>query len=106
MDGPRTAFFMAMLAKHPRLRVIGVDTLLAPIIEQAGGALVSQGKISGSLLNTLKNKMAYGEGWPFHHHHMHVSMKWWSQGIGNGLFIPSDPPVGCGYRMPGDGDLP
>jgi hypothetical protein len=106
MDVPRSTFFMVALANHPRIRVIGVDKLLAPLIEQQAQTFVSQGVITQTEYNKLMSHMAYGDGWPFHHHHMHVSMKWWSQGIGNGFWVPKDPPVGCGYRMPGDGPLP
>jgi len=106
MDVPRTTFFMVALANHPRIRVIGVDTLLAPLIQQQAQTFKSQGVITQTEYNNLVQHMAYGEGWPFHHHHMHVSMNWWSQGIGNGFWVPKDPPVGCGYRMAGDGPLP
>jgi hypothetical protein len=108
MDVPRTTYFMAMIAKHPRLRVIGVDQLLAPLIEAEAKKQSEAGYYSKSLYQTLVNGLAYGEGWPFHHHHMHVSMRWWSQDASpaNGLVVPVEPPVGCGYRMPGDGPLP
>ena len=106
MDVPRTTFFMVVLSNHPRIRVIGVDTLLAPLIQQQAQTFKNQGVITQTEYNNLIKHMAYGEGWPFHHHHMHVSMKWWSQGVGNGFFVPKDPPVGCGFRMPGDGPLP
>lgn len=106
MDIPRTALFMTILANHPRIRVIGIDTLLAPLVQAGAADLKNQGVITAAQYNKLVAFMAYGEGWPFHHHHMHVSMKWWSQGVGNGYFVPKESPVGCGYRMPGDGPLP
>jgi len=101
MDVPRTAYFMAMLNRHTRMRVIGVDKLLAPLIIAELSRQQEAGWISSTLRTTTVNRMAYGDGWPFHHHHMHVSMWWWSQGGFNQLALP--PRDGCGFRMPGDG---
>lgn len=108
VDLPRTAYFMAMLARHPRLRVIGVDVLLAPLILAEARKLRDAGDITAADYTRLNNSTAYGDGWPFHHHHMHVSMRWWGQDASqpNGLVAFPEPPIGCGYRMPGDGHLP
>jgi hypothetical protein len=105
VDLPRTAYFMAVLARHPRLRVIGVDQLLAPLIQEAARKLRDDGDITSGEYQDLVDSMAYGDGWPFHHHHMHVSMRWWSQDSPqpNGLVAFPEPAVGCGFRMPGDG---
>ncbi len=101
MDVPRTAYFITMLARHPRLRVIGCDTLLAPLIiaeinAQAAAGLYTQAEAAAAI-----NSLAYGDGWPFHHHHIHLSMRWWSQdGSPGGLIAPgAEPPVGCGFRL-------
>jgi hypothetical protein len=26
--------------------------------------------------NAVIDSMAYGDGWPFHHHHIHLSLDW------------------------------
>lgn len=108
MDVPRTTYFMAMLARHPRLRVIGVDKLLAPLIESEAAKQREAGWITQQNYSTLLNRLAYGDGWPFHHHHLHMSMRWWSDdaSMPNGLVAATpEPPVGCGFRLPGDGPL-
>ena len=98
VDLPRTAYFIAKLAESGRFRVAGIDKLIAPLIIEALGDLKNSGAISAALFSKAKNAMAYGDGWPFHHHHIHVSLLWWSQrGHDN------EPPIGCGYRLPGDG---
>ncbi len=105
VDLPRTAYFMAILAQHPRLRVIGVDQLLAPLIEAAAKKLRDDGDITAKMYTDLTGSLAYGDGWPFHHHHMHVSMRWWGDDAPqpNALMAYPEPPAGCGFRMPGDG---
>lgn len=107
MDVPRTTYYMAMLARHPRLRVIGVDKLLAPLIIEEAGRQKGLGWISQKTRDTLVNSLAYGDGWPFHHHHMHVSMRWWhddaSPNFSAQVLLPQ-PADGCSFRMPGDGE--
>ena len=98
VDLPRTAYFLAILADSPRFRVAGVDKLLGPLIEGALLDLKNSGKITSTQYNKAKNGLAYGDGWPFHHHHIHLSLKWWSQ-------RHDEPPIGCGYRFKGDGSL-
>jgi hypothetical protein len=98
VDLPRTAYFLAMLAASSRFRVAGMDQLIAPLVEEAIDDLVQQGAITQVQANMAKNKLAYGDGWPFHHHHIHVSLKWWSQ-----RGHREDYPIGCGYRFPADG---
>lgn len=84
VDLPRQAFFMAKLFASPRTRVIGVDTVLAPLIKGAAETLAALPKgnprrISSAELAAFSSQLAYGSGWPYHHHHIHLSMKWWSQ---------------------------
>jgi hypothetical protein len=99
VDLPRTAYFLAKLADSPRFRVVGVDQLLAPLILAQLKQQADAGWISAASYNKLKNgALAYGDGWPFHFHHMHVSLLWWSE-----RGHRPDGPIGCGYRMPGDG---
>jgi len=108
LDVPRTTYFIAQFNKHPRLRVIGVDKMLAPLIEAEAKKQRDAGWITPAVYQSLVNKLAYGDGWPFHHHHMHVSMRWWSQDAAqpNGLVVQPEPAIGCGYRRPGDGPWP
>lgn len=107
LDVERTTYFIAMLNQSARVRVIGVDQMLAPLIEAEAKRQRDAGIISDTLYQRVIGKLAYGEGWPFHHHHLHLSMRWWSQDDPqpNGLTAWPEPPVGCGYRMPGDGPL-
>jgi len=98
VDLPRTAYFLAKLNEGNRFRVAGADKLIAPLILEAIDDLKNSGAISSSLATKTKNSLAYGDGWPFHHHHLHLSFKWWSQ-----RDHEEEPPIGCGFRMPGDG---
>lgn len=84
VDLPRQAFFMAKLISYPRTRVIGVDKVLAPLIEQAAsdlGALPDGDpkKLTSAEVSAFGGRIAYGSGWPYHHHHIHLSLKWWGQ---------------------------
>lgn len=83
VDLEREAFFMAQLFSSPRTRVVGVDKVIAPLLAKAAAALHARPngdpkKISASQLASFDDKMAYGSGWPYHHHHIHLSMKWWT----------------------------
>ncbi len=82
VDLPRQAFFMAKLFASPRLRVIGVDQVLAPLIGDAAKVLAAlpptdPHHITPQELAKFSSAMAFGSGWPFHHHHIHVSLHWW-----------------------------
>lgn len=84
VDLPRQAFFMAKLNSSPRARVIGADQVLAPLIIQAGkdlGALPDGDpkKLTAAEVSGLAGHIASGSGWPYHHHHIHLSLKWWGQ---------------------------
>jgi len=97
VDLAKQAYFMAMLCTHPRMRVIGVDRVLAPLIIDALRALAvsehPKQRISAELAERTEALMAYGDGWPFHHHHIHVSMFWWFQ-----CSVDADCPAGYGCR--------
>ncbi|MFW5740575.1 MAG: hypothetical protein ACOC1F_09435, partial [Myxococcota bacterium] len=84
VDLERQAFFMAKLYAGGRLRVIGVDQVLGPLLEEAVDALAAlpdgdPRKLSGPEASQVKTRLAYGSGWPYHHHHIHVSFQWWSR---------------------------
>ena len=73
LDAERTAYFMVRLMDSKHLRVIGVDPKIATEIFAAADDLKDQGVITKQERTQLGNSLAYGDGWPFHHHHMHFS---------------------------------
>jgi hypothetical protein len=84
VDLPRQAYFMAQLYSSARTRVVGVDKVIAPFILSAAQDLskLPEGdpkKISAAQYQGFVARMAHGDGWPYHHHHIHLSMRWWSQ---------------------------
>ena len=91
LDATRTAYFMIRLLDSPHVRVIGVDTLIAPELFSAAQALRAQGVVTQAEVNRLESYTAYGEGWPFHHHHMHFSWNWEDGYEGRSV----EPPEGC-----------
>jgi hypothetical protein len=80
LDIWRTALYIAYLAEHPLLRVIGVDGQAGLVLEGALNTLVATGWIDAELRNSIP--LAYeiedtGLGWfRYHHHHNHVSMNY------------------------------
>ncbi|MGK4002183.1 hypothetical protein WMF31_06130 [Sorangium sp. So ce1036] len=86
VDLERQAFFMARLFRSPRTRVVGVDKVIAPFLSQTAAALSRLPKgdprrITDSELASFSDRMAYGAGWPYHHHHIHLSMDWWPRAL-------------------------
>ncbi|MBI5502805.1 MAG: hypothetical protein HY907_21350 [Deltaproteobacteria bacterium] len=83
VDLRREAYFLAMLADFDdgnRLRVIGVDKVLAPPLAEELDRLAADGLITEKLRDRTKGRLASGDGWPYHHHHVHVSFHWWAAG--------------------------
>ncbi len=78
LDKWRTALYIAYLSGHPRLRVVGVDGKVGPVVEEALDELVGSSWIDPDLRDSIP--LAYeeentGMGWyRFHHHHKHTSM--------------------------------
>ena len=78
LDVWRTALLIAYFAEHPRLRAIGVDGKVGPLVEDALDELVILGFLDEDLRDSIP--LAYeitdtGLGWfRFHHHHLHVSL--------------------------------
>ena len=68
---------MAQLYASPRLRVIGVDRVIAPLLLAEAERQEGMGWITAEMLQGFKSKLGSGDGWPFHHHHIHVSLRWW-----------------------------
>lgn len=101
VDLPRTAYFLGKLAESDRFRVAGCDQKIAPLLLAELKAQREAGKITQAAYNKLSlGGLAYGSGWPFHHHHLHLSLNWWGT---RDAPAPREAPIGCGYRMPGDG---
>jgi len=77
LDPWRTALLIARLADHPRLRVVGVDGEVGPLVEESLDQLVVAGWIDPELRQRIP--LAYettdsGRGWfRHHHHHIHIS---------------------------------
>ncbi|XXT17432.1 hypothetical protein WME94_45115 [Sorangium sp. So ce429] len=85
VDLEREAFFMARLFRSPRTRVIGVDKIIAPFLSRTAARLNAlpasdRRRITDDELASFSDRMAYGSGWPYHHHHIHLSMNWWPRG--------------------------
>ena len=77
LDAERTVFFMSKLAESQQLRVIGVDPMIADALKEAANEMFDDGKIDSSARSYFfTGAMAYGDGWPFHQHHMHFSWNW------------------------------
>jgi hypothetical protein len=78
LDAWRTALFIAYLAKHPHVRVIGVDGQVGLLLEPAFEELVQLGWIDAADRDAIP--LVYevtDQGWgffKFHHHHLHLSM--------------------------------
>lgn len=81
LDAARTALFIAALAEHPQLRVIGVDGQIGLVLETALDDLEAQGMISSGVRTRLETLLVYevtdgGMGWFYNHHFvMHVSFE-------------------------------
>lgn len=82
VDLPRQAYFMAKLYSSKRTRVIGVDEIIGPLLAKAAADLRDlpdddPKKITAAEYQGFVSKMSYGSGWPYHHHHIHLSLQWW-----------------------------
>ncbi len=76
MNAEVQAYFMAQLFSTTRVRVIGVDVTLEDDLSAAAAALFDAGAISFGQKNAFSSMVASGDGWPFHHHHIHLSLDW------------------------------
>jgi hypothetical protein len=79
LDAERTALFLAKLLESSRVRVVGVDGQIGPLLQAEAQTLHGKGLITSASLAAFSSKLAYetsdtGMGWYlFHHHHMHLS---------------------------------
>ncbi len=76
LDARRSAFFIATLLDSSNVRVIGVDPMIATDLFDAADDLRSEGKITANQRSRMDSYLAYGDGWPFHQHHLHFSWTW------------------------------
>ena len=58
-------------------RVIGVDRVIAPLLQAEAQRQRDAGDIDAAQASSFTRRMAHGDGWPFHHHHIHLSLNWW-----------------------------
>lgn len=79
LDLSRTALFVAKLLESSRVRVLGVDGKVGPLLKSEAKNLLSKGLITSAANAAFSSKLAYEVtdtkmGWfRFHHHHMHLS---------------------------------
>jgi len=77
LDLWRQAYILGLVMQSPRVRVIGVDGQVGPLVEQAMDVLCGNGWLTGRACTNPP--LAYettdgGAGWfYFHHHHWHIS---------------------------------
>jgi hypothetical protein len=76
LDVDRTTFFLAKLMDNMNVRVTGVDTAVAERVAPRAAELEEEGLITREQRQRVQGLMAYGDGWPFHHHHIHLSWQW------------------------------
>jgi len=74
VDLERQVFFMARLFDSPRMRAIGIDPVIAPLLGAKADEMYEAGEISAQGRFGIKNYLGL---WPTHHHHIHISLKWW-----------------------------
>ena len=90
MDTERTTYFLAKLLESPNVRVIGIDPEVATKVIPESWDQVSEGLFSSTIRSKFNSRLAYGDGWPFHHHHLHFSWNWESGWEGR-----DEQPKGC-----------
>jgi len=98
LDVERTTYFLAQLVENVNVRVMGVDTQVALLVEPMAQELEDDGVITREQRQRVQGLLAYGSGWPFHHHHVHLS--WMFEDGFEGRDVPPD---GC---MTGPGLAP
>ncbi len=95
LDVPRTTLFIAKLLESSRVRVIGVDGQIGPLVKAEAQKLQSKGLITAASTAALSKKVAYETtntkmGWYyFHHHHLHLST--YTSSYGSSSAPPAQP---------------
>src|SRR5207253_342510 len=77
VDIPRQVYFMAKLLESPRVRAIGTDQVIRPLLRAEADRQLSLGWITQASHDYFYSKVAAGSGWPLHFHHIHLSLNWW-----------------------------
>jgi hypothetical protein len=81
LDVWRTTLMLGQMVTSKRVRVIGVDGQVGPLLEKAAPTLCKLGFLEQAACSRFESLLAYettngGAGWYyFHHHHWHVSLK-------------------------------
>jgi hypothetical protein len=81
LDTWRTTLMLGQMLTSSRVRVIGVDGQVGPLLEKAAPTLCKLGFLEQKACDKYESSLAYettngGAGWYyFHHHHWHVSLK-------------------------------
>jgi len=75
VDLPRTVYFVVALTRDPRFRAAGVDRVIGPIMQKEAERQRDAGIITSAELTAYTAHVVWGDGWPAHHHHLHLSMK-------------------------------
>jgi hypothetical protein len=79
LDVRRTALFIATLYESDRVRIVGVDGMVAPLLSHELERICKRGIVSKEACGRMR--LGYetepsGRGWYYgHHNHMHVSLK-------------------------------
>ncbi len=76
LDVDRTTYFLAMLMDNLNVRVAGVDPAVAELVNPRALEMQQEGLLTNTQRQRVQGLMAYGNGWPFHHHHIHLSWNW------------------------------
>lgn len=81
LDAWRSSLLLGAFLSSPRIRVIGVDGKVGPIVQAAMPRLCAAGYLPAAACTAAKTKLAFettneGRGWyQFHHHHFHISLR-------------------------------
>ena len=80
-NGAPTSFSDCLFARQTYENMSDVDLIIlifafVLLAMQVANELKEEGIISGSQRQSLNAYLAYGDGWPFHHHHLHFSWDW------------------------------
>jgi len=76
VDWPRQAYWFAMLATNPLVRVFGIDQTMPDDFREHLADQLERGWITADQ-HERATKLGYGSsgGWQFHHHHTHMSYR-------------------------------
>ena len=74
VDIDRQVFFMAKIFDSPRARAIGVDPILATVLQARAAEMRAEGTITDEGYAGIESRLGL---WATHHDHIHVSLEWW-----------------------------